>query len=95
MKEQEKNEMREFLYNDCDGVFTRIRNNDFDFSEEELNKILDLANRLHQDMESNNVDRDKVLIVIELLWSLGARDQDKAIKLFEDIVVSSIKDFEL
>ena len=65
-------EIKELLYGEFNGIYERLRNDDYTISENEKQIIIDFSNKINNDLKENGkLELEETAIAIDLVHSLG------------------------
>ena len=89
MRDLEK--IKNIMYDDVDGIFTRLRAGDYTISEEEKNEILKLGKEFNENLLNKNFDSDVIILAIDVLYGLTEYQEESwtnelADKLFDTML---------
>lgn len=88
--------IKEILYDDGNGIFTRLRNGDYSISGDEKNQVIAFADYCNNQLKGGSISTDAAIIALELVHSLPEyNEKEWTTLLAEEVLLKMEKGVEI
>ena len=85
--------VKKILFDDIDGIFSRLRDGDYSITQKEKDEIISFANYCNEKLKAgSNLTSDDVIIIMEIVHWLPQYDEEEWTLLLTEEVMLKIED---
>ena len=85
--------VKKILFDDFDGISSRLRDGDYSITQEEKDEIISFANYYREKLKAgSNLTSDEVIIIMEMVHWLPKYDEEEWTSLLVEEVMLKIED---
>ena len=85
--------VKKILFDDFDGISTRLRDGDYSITQKEKDEIISFANYCNEKLKAgSNLTSDDVIIIMEIVHWLPQYDEEEWTLLLTEEVMLKIED---
>ena len=85
--------VKKILFDDIDGIFSRLRDGDYSITQKEKDEIISFANYCNEKLKAgSNLTSDEVIIIMETVHFLPQYDEEEWTLLLTEEVMLKIED---
>ena len=85
--------VKKILFDDVDGIFSRLRDGDYSITQKEKDEIISFANYCNEKLKAgSNLTSDEVIIIMETVHWLPQYDEEEWTLLLTEEVMLKIED---
>lgn len=88
--------IKEILFDDGNGIFTRLRNGNYSISSEEKNQIIDFSEYCNTKLKEGSISTEAAILALEIIHGLPEyNDQEWTSLLAEEAILKMERDIEI
>lgn len=83
--------IKEILFDEADGIFSRLRDGDYSISQEEENAILSFAKDCNEKLKEGNLPTTEVILALEIVNGLPTYQEEEWTTILAEKVVGQME----